>query len=344
MADLPETAVWEDGVYQKETTDPVVGGENGVSNRAEKELANRTAYLKKEIEDHADADDPHTQYLTKTEGDELYKTVPVPNASVTIKGKVELATGAEALAGRDNSRAVTPQGLATKMAAHEGAADPHSQYTVLPATEQVAGKIQIATLEEASRDKGRIDRTKAITPATLQANLRRYRDRYDLSTTVDSKIQAATTIPGSIIIWPLETPPTGYFECNGDPISRTTYAVLFKVIGIKYGAGNGSTTFNLPDLRGQFVRGWDHGHGDDPDAATRTDRGDGTTGDKPGTKQSDQYKAHIHTETGGVRWPSTGTGVGSGRVIAHQANKFTGSSGGQETRPKNISMMFCIKT
>ena len=59
------------------------------------------------------------------------------------------------------------------------------------------------------------------------------------------------------------TVPSGYLECNGQAVSRTTYATLFSFIGTTYGVGDGSTTFNVPDLRGQFIRGWDHGKGVD---------------------------------------------------------------------------------
>jgi len=54
-------------------------------------------------------------------------------------------------------------------------------------------------------------------------------------------------------------PPKGWLKCNGDIVSRTQYAALFAAIGTRFGAGNGSTTFALPDLRGEFVRGWDDG-------------------------------------------------------------------------------------
>ena len=57
--------------------------------------------------------------------------------------------------------------------------------------------------------------------------------------------------------------PAGYLECNGAAVSRSTYSGLFSVIGTTYGSGNGSSTFNLPDLRGEFVRGFDHGRGVD---------------------------------------------------------------------------------
>ena len=57
--------------------------------------------------------------------------------------------------------------------------------------------------------------------------------------------------------------PTGWLKCNGALLSRTTYAALFAVIGTTYGAGDGSTTFALPDLRGEFLRGLDDGRGVD---------------------------------------------------------------------------------
>jgi len=52
------------------------------------------------------------------------------------------------------------------------------------------------------------------------------------------------------------TPPTGWLQCNGAAVSRATYAALFTAIGTVYGSGDGSTTFNLPDARGMFLRGW----------------------------------------------------------------------------------------
>ncbi|CAI8813467.1 tail fiber protein [Chryseobacterium sp. IT-36CA2] len=69
--------------------------------------------------------------------------------------------------------------------------------------------------------------------------------------------------PGSVFYRASSTIPTGYLECNGSAVSRTAYADLFSVIGITYGTGDGSTTFNLPDLRGEFIRGWDNTRGID---------------------------------------------------------------------------------
>lgn len=66
--------------------------------------------------------------------------------------------------------------------------------------------------------------------------------------------------------------PTGWALCDGSAVSRTsaTYAGLFAVIGTVHGSGDGTTTYNLPDYRGRFLRGTDRGAGHDPDADQRT--------------------------------------------------------------------------
>lgn len=151
--------------------------------------------------------------------------------------------------------------------------------------------------------------------------------------------------PGSVKMWPTATAPSGWLECNGAAVSRATYSALFAIISDDYGAGDGSTTFNLPDMRGRFARGWAHGSTNDPDRATRTDRGDGTTGDNVGTKQADMFESHVH---GLLHDPSNITQVPNG-VTGYYAYALpdtsnTNATGGNETRPININMMFIIKT
>jgi microcystin-dependent protein len=68
---------------------------------------------------------------------------------------------------------------------------------------------------------------------------------------------------GAIIFAAYETPPEGWLECNGAAVSRTAFPELFARIGTRFGIGDGTVTFNLPDLRGEFIRGWDHGRGID---------------------------------------------------------------------------------
>lgn len=69
--------------------------------------------------------------------------------------------------------------------------------------------------------------------------------------------------PGSVIYFASTSAPTGWIKCNGAAISRTTYAALFSAIGTTFGIGDGATTFNVPDLRGEHIRGFDDGRGVD---------------------------------------------------------------------------------
>ena len=77
-------------------------------------------------------------------------------------------------------------------------------------------------------------------------------------TEVDNLLAAVASVPtGSIQAYGGAAAPTGYVLCDGSAISRTTYSDLFTAIGTSYGVGNGSTTFNVPDLKGKFPRGKD---------------------------------------------------------------------------------------
>ncbi len=173
--------------------------------------------------------------------------------------------------------------------------------------------------------------------------------------------QVAPNPVGEIIIYPLAVPPSGYLTCDGSAVSRTTYADLFNVLGTSYGDGDGSTTFNLPDLRGEFIRGWDNGAGNDPDSGTRTDRGDGTTGNNVGTKQNDAIRNIIGRTTyigndvyagrvtgafraynnGGTLPYHTTSDSGSGWTKDFDASRVVPTA--NDNRPRNIAMHFCIR-
>lgn len=92
---------------------------------------------------------------------------------------------------------------------------------------------------------------------------------------------ASGRIPGEVATFAMNTPPTGWLECDGSLVSRTLYPSLFTAIGTTYSAGDGSTTFGLPDLRGEFIRGWDHGRGID-------------TGRVFGSTQAGDVISHLH--------------------------------------------------
>lgn len=136
-------------------------------------------------------------------------------------------------------------------------------------------------------------------------------------------------VPASTIIWvPLLTAPSGYFKANGAAVSRTTYANLYGKIGTTFGVGDGSTTYNLPDLRGEFIRGLDDGRGVDLNRLI-------------GSAQADELKAHTHqygsiSGARGNSWPS-------GSFYKYSDALQTGATGGTETRPRNIALLACIK-
>lgn len=172
---------------------------------------------------------------------------------------------------------------------------------------------------------------------------------------------------GSIISYAGISVPAGYLLCDGSAISRTSYPNLFAAIGTSWGEGDGVTTFNLPDLRGRFLRGVDSGSGYDPDATSRTSEyPGGNTGDNVGSYQSDATSKNGLTATASVNGNhnhaiSSGTGGGNlamwyagnggapqynnGRTTSagNHTHSITISEGDAETRPLNASIYYIIK-
>jgi phage-related tail fiber protein len=145
---------------------------------------------------------------------------------------------------------------------------------------------------------------------------------------------ASVPPPGSIIWYAANTAPTGYLKANGANVNRTTYAALFAAIGTTFGVGDGSTTFTLPDLRGEFARGWDDGRGIDSGRAF-------------GSAQADGFRTHSHAITG------YSAGVNNtGGAHFYNTNQFNTTAsttttstpaGDAETRPRNIALLAIIK-
>lgn len=133
---------------------------------------------------------------------------------------------------------------------------------------------------------------------------------------------------GAIMAFAMNGAPTGWLAADGTAVSRSTYATLFAAIATTYGVGDGSTTFNLPDLRGYFVRG------------TGTNS-DGTVSGTFAAKQADELKSHTHTYT--FKSTTGGTSAGGDPNSIGNTSVNTGATGGTETRPKNIAMFYCIK-
>jgi microcystin-dependent protein len=126
--------------------------------------------------------------------------------------------------------------------------------------------------------------------------------------------------------------PAGYLECNGAELSRDTYDDLFFVCSTRFGAGNGTTTFNIPDLRGEFIRGWDNQRGVDH-------------GRSMGSTQLDAFQDHQHyyykTLHEGQHLDQSDALIKSGQILATTSNTTGRIS--TETRPRNVALVYCIK-
>ena len=144
------------------------------------------------------------------------------------------------------------------------------------------------------------------------------------------------TVPvGAVFHFAASTAPTGYLKADGTAISRTTYADLFAVVGTTYGSGDGSTTFNLPDLRGEFIRGWDDSRGVD-------------SGRLFGSFQDHQLQSHNHgelynTPSSGQDQAGSGSGDNDDTSFKYTDNGGNAGNFGAETRPRNVALLACIK-
>ena len=293
-------------------------------------------------------------------------------------GVVLLASNVETQTGTDANKAVTPASLASRTA-----------------TDARAGIVELADNTETQNGT---DTTRAVTPASLasrtattsRAGIVELADNTEtqagassnLAVTPASLASAAALFvpPGAVLPFAMNVVPSGWLAANGAAVSRTLYPALFAAIGTLYGAGNGSTTFALPDLRGYFVRG----------SGTNSD---GTASGAFGQKQADEFESHTHTGSTGAGGDHTHTGStntagnhshgysapnsyqqdttnspANGKRATSNANLNTsaagdhshtvtigaagnhshtvtiGATGGTETRPKNIALLYCIKT
>lgn len=119
-----------------------------------------------------------------------------------------------------------------------------------------------------------------------------------------------TEMPGVVKWFAGKAVPGGYLKCNGQAVSRSEYAALFAAIGTTYGLGDGYNTFNLPDIRGNVIRGHDDGRGIDPSRAF-------------GSEQDSQNKSHHHgLGTGTTNSAGTHGHIGSTSPAGKHAHRF----------------------
>jgi len=132
----------------------------------------------------------------------------------------------------------------------------------------------------------------------------------------DTRVSQAAPV-GVINPYGGSTAPTGWLICDGSAVSRTTYAALFAILGTTYGAGNGSTTFNLPDLRGKIPVGRDSGQ-------TEFDVLGETGGAKTHTLTTTEMPVHNHTSSSVDFWLSNTWAGGVDKPLAY--GKASGST------------------
>jgi microcystin-dependent protein len=144
------------------------------------------------------------------------------------------------------------------------------------------------------------------------------------------------------------TAPTGWLIADGRAVSRVTHATLFNAVGTLFGAGNGVDTFNLPDLRGEFLRGIDQGRGIDEGRALGSAQADGIR------KHGHPYQQKPGSEST-TRSSEDGGGIVNGSAVpgvtrpafdgspSGLGTELIGGYGGAETRPRNVALLACIK-
>lgn len=309
MANLPETPQWEEGIYQIEVSDPVLGGPDGISNRQGKQLASRTLYLKQQVEKggtdlakHIAAADPHTQYA--------------PKVSPTFTGTPTAPTPANS----DNSKKLaTTEFVAKALAALAGSA-PETLDTLKELADALGNDPNFATTvlnklaEKLAKDQNGAD---IPDPALFVKNL---------------GLGEGSALPvGVPIPWPSATPPTGWLKCNGAAFTASQYPKLAQAY----------PALRLPDLRGEFIRGWDDGRGLD-------------SGRTLFTAQADELRSHNHRFINEYGTPSTNfiaftdqnsEGVDGGLREGSRAWTYITmeKTGGSETRPHNVAFNYIVR-
>jgi microcystin-dependent protein len=150
---------------------------------------------------------------------------------------------------------------------------------------------------------------------------------------------SAAAMPVGSFLWhTASSVPTSYLEANGAAISRSTYAALFAVIGTTYGVGDGTTTFNVPDVRGYFIRGYDNGRGVDSGRAF----GSNQVATHVGTIQDSRTTQQLSAQTEG---DAITTSPETFYIMSGYQNTTSTTTGGVfvGSRPINIAFLPCIR-
>ncbi|MCP4134097.1 MAG: tail fiber protein [bacterium] len=183
-----------------------------------------------------------------------------------------------------------------------------------------------------------------ISSSQMNANFQALKNKIDELETLVEGVPTGTIVP---FAGPTDKIPDGWLLCDGTSLERDSqYNDLFQIIDTAWGAMDG-IHFNLPDLRGLFIRGVDHGAGKDPDVSSRIGIKSGSylpgsNADNVGSYQDDELKNHNHYLPDIRFLYSRKSGEGSGLILG-KPNYETSYTGGDESRPKNAYVNYIIK-
>ena len=234
-----------------------------------------------------------------------YRNASNINAGTLAKERLPASIDADTL-----GNAATATSLKTAVTINRVTFSGLSNITIEPYVEQdnTSNATRYLTFVDSSSEsyqRMNIDTSLAYNPSTKVLNV-----------SVSSDVSEV----GKISMFARSTAPSGYLKCNGAAISRTTYKALFSAIGTTFGAGDGSTTFNIPDLRGEFIRGWDDARGVDSGRVFGGwQDGQNVSHTHTGTTSSD---AHTHTWSG----TTSSDGAHTHTITVRQANDLNWDS------------------
>jgi microcystin-dependent protein len=183
--------------------------------------------------------------------------------------------------------------------------------------------------------------------ASLAAHVSNLVGLSNSKTSIDAAVAMVPLPSGTVLPYAALTAPTGFLLAYGQEVSRSTYAALFAVIGTTYGTGDGSTTFNLPDLRGRIPAGKDNIGGTAANRLTTISNNLGSTGGaETHTLTVAQMPSHSHTVS------AAGTGTASTnyatKASTAQNTSFTTDTAGSGNAHNNVQptiiLTYIIKT
>lgn len=316
MANVTETTRWETGVYQIEKSDKVLGGAEGKVNVQAQQLANRTAYLKQQVETKANKTDLTNGLNGKANSSHNHTMSQITDLAAAMNAKANLISPTFSGSPKAPTPAQTVNDTTLATTAF-----------VKSAIAALVGSAPAAldTLAEIATALGNDGKIKEV----LLAEIAKKANATDFTTLKNLLI-------GIPFPYPLAAVPSGCLAFNGQAFNKATYPILAQ----KYPSGV------LPDLRGEFIRGWDNGRG--------VDSGRGLL-----SGQRDDLRAHSHglmTSAGGgsrllnlaVINDTVGLNSGvfsdgfknSNEYIKDGVPVRTYPFGGNETRPRNIAFQY----